>query len=148
MPIASPPPPPVATVARVGAEHAIARRINHIRRAHGLRRVRFTVRLRAAARRHSKDMLRHDVLTHAASNGASLSARLSSAGRRRSYGEVIAWTPRGARVGARKVVWMWMHSPSHRAVLLNAGLRRIGVGRVRGRMGSQRGFAITADFSS
>jgi uncharacterized protein YkwD len=149
MPIASPPPPPpTATVARAGAERAIARRINRVRRAHGLRRVRFSIRLRGAARRHSKDMLRHDTLTHAASNGASLSARLSSAGRRRAYGEVIAWTPRGARAGARKVVWMWMHSPPHRAVLLSASLRRVGVGRVRGAMGRQRGSAITADFSS
>jgi uncharacterized protein YkwD len=148
MPITAPPPPPVATVAKADVEHAIARRINRVRRAHGLRRVKFRVRLRKVARRHSRDMLRHDALTHSASNGASLGARLSSAGHRRHYGEVIAWTPRGARAGARRVVQMWMNSPSHRAVLLNGHLRRVGVGRVRGAMGHQHGFAITADFSS
>jgi uncharacterized protein YkwD len=149
MPITTPPPPPVpAAASRVSVERAIARRVNAIRRSHGLRRISFSVRLRKVARRHSRDMLRLDSLTHYASDGTSLSARLSRAGRRRHYAEVIAWTPRGGPVDARTVVRLWMRSPSHRAVLLNGSLRRIGVGRVSGSMGAQRGFAVTADFSS
>jgi hypothetical protein len=41
-----------------------------------------------------------------------------------------------------------MRSAPHRAVLMNGKLRRVGVGRVLGAMGAQRGNAITADFSS
>jgi uncharacterized protein YkwD len=150
MPMASPPPPPppVAKVAKADLERAIGRRISRVRTKHGLRGVRFSIRLRKVARRHSREMLRRDVLTHTTASGASLSARLSRAGHRRHYGEVLAWTPRGVRAGARRVVRMWMQSPSHRQVLLDGRLRRIGVGRVRGAMGRQHGIAITADFSS
>ena len=149
MPVtAPPPPPPTATAAKVSAERAIVRRINRVRRAHGLGRVKLSVRLTRVARRHSRDMLRRDSLTHSASSGASLSARLSRAGHRRAYGEVLAWTPRGSRVGPRRIVRMWMNSPSHRAVLLTGSLRRIGVGHVAGAMGRQHGHAVTADFSS
>lgn len=146
MPMTAPPPP--ATAAKVGVERAIVRRINRVRRAHGLRAVKLSVHLTQLARAHSRDMLRRDALTHSASSGASLSARLSSAGRRRAYGEVLAWAPRGSRTGARRIVALWMHSPSHRQVLLDGALRRIGVGHVAGAMGRVHGHAVTADFSS
>jgi uncharacterized protein YkwD len=145
---APPPPPPTAYAARADVERAIVRQINRVRRSHGLRRVKLSVRLRRVARRHSRDMLRRDQLTHSASSGASVTARLSSAGKRRRYGEVLAWTPRGSGLGARRVVRMWMNSPTHRDVLLDGRLRRVGVGRVGGAMGRARGFAITADFTS
>ena len=38
-----------------------------------------------------------------------------------------------AEAAARGV--MWMHSPSHRAILLSNRFTRIGVGRARGRYG-------------
>ncbi|MBI5106484.1 MAG: CAP domain-containing protein [Solirubrobacterales bacterium] len=148
MPMHAPPPPPVAVAAQTRAETALVRQINRVRREHGLRAVRFTFRLHRAARRHSRDMLRRDQLTHGSSDGKSLSARLSSAGARRHYGEVLAWAPRGSGSGARTIVRMWLNSASHRAVLLDGSLRRVGVGRLYGAMGRSRGHAITADFSS
>jgi uncharacterized protein YkwD len=145
MPVAVPPP---AYTASTSAEIAIVREINRVRRAHHLRAVRVAGPLSKVARRHSTLMLKHDALTHSSFDGSSFSTRLQRAGKRRQYGETLAWAPDGAGVNARKVVRLWMHSAPHRAVLMNGKLRRVGVGRVRGTLGKQRGNAITADFSS
>jgi uncharacterized protein YkwD len=93
-------------------------------------------------------MLKYDVLTHSSLDGSSFGARLQRAGKHRRYGETLAWAPKGSGTSARVVVKLWMGSAHHRAVLMDGSLRRIGVGRVSGAMGSQPGAAITADFSS
>jgi uncharacterized protein YkwD len=54
-------------------------------------------------------------------------------------GETLA---RGS-VGPRRVVTLWMHSPSHRAVLLNPRPRRIGVGATPDVYGR---WVVAADF--
>ena len=147
MPVAA----PVAHSAAISsqAEIAIVREINRIRRAHHLRGVKLTAPLARVAKRHSTVMLRHDALSHSSFDGKSFSARLAAGGkRRRQYGETLAWAPDGAHVTAHVLLKLWMQSAPHRAVLMNGKLRRVGVGRVRGAMGSQSGNAITADFSS
>jgi uncharacterized protein YkwD len=145
MPAAAPPP---AYAASTSAEFAIVREINRVRRAHHLRTVRLATPLARVARRHSSLMLKYDALSHSSFDGSSFSTRLQRAGKRRQYGETLAWAPAGAGVSARVLLGLWMHSPPHRAVLMNGRLRRVGVGRVFGAMGGQRGNAITADFSS
>jgi uncharacterized protein YkwD len=140
--------PPPAYAASTRAEIAIVREINRVRRAHHLRAVRNAGPLSKVARRHSTLMLKYDALTHSSFDGSSFSTRLQRAGKRRQYGETLAWAPDGSHVTARVLLRLWMHSPPHRAVLMNGRLRRVGVGRVRGMLGSQRGNAITADFSS
>jgi uncharacterized protein YkwD len=141
-------PPPEALAAQTRAETAIVREVNRVRRAHGLRAVRISGRLATLAENHSAAMLRHDALTHSSFDGSSFTARLSRAGRHRRYGETLAWAPSGSGAGARKIVALWMASPPHRHVLMNGALRQVGVGRVFGALGSQRGHAITADFTS
>jgi uncharacterized protein YkwD len=149
MPAATPPPPPVyAYVAQTKAETAIVREVNRVRRAHHLRAVRLTTPLARVARRHSSQMLQHDVLSHSSFDGSTFTTRLKRAGKRRQYGETLAWAPAGSGTTAKVVVNLWMTSAHHRAVLLNGALRRVGVGRVHGAMGDQAGNAITADFSS
>ena len=144
-----PPPPPVhAVAAKISAQTAIVREINRVRRSHHLHAVRLTKPLTRVARKHSSEMLLHDMLSHSSFNGATFSSRLSRAGRHRQYGETLAWAPDGSGAAGKKVVSLWMNSASHRAVLLNGALRRVGIGRVHGAMGSQAGNAITADFSS
>ena len=69
------------------------------------------------------------------------------AGKRRRYAETLAWLPSGT-ARARLLVRLWMHSAPHRAVLMDGRLHRVGIGRVFGAMGTQRGHAVTADFSS
>ena len=146
MPAAAPPPPVYA--ASTTAEIAIVREINRVRRAHHLRPVRLTAPLARVARRHSSLMLKYDALSHSSFDGSSFSTRLQRAGKRRQYGETLAWAPNGAGVNAKVLLKLWLHSAPHRHVLMNGKLRRVGVGRVYGAMGNQRGNAITADFSS
>lgn len=148
MPVAA---PVVAHTAAVSskAEIAIVREINRVRRAHHLRAVKLTSPLAGVAKQHSREMLQHDALSHSSFDGKSFSTRLAAGGkRRRQYGETLAWAPDGSHVTAKVLLKLWMNSAPHRAVLMNGKLRRVGVGRVRGAMGSQAGAAITADFSS
>jgi uncharacterized protein YkwD len=140
--------PVIATAAQSRAQKAIVREVNRVRRAHGLRGVRVSAGLTRVARSHSRTMLEHDVLSHSSFDGVSFHARLQRAGHHRRYGETLAWAPRGSGTTARVLVRLWMRSAHHRAVLLDGGLHRIGVGRVYGAMGAQRGSAITADWSS
>jgi uncharacterized protein YkwD len=142
------PPPVYAFAAQAKAESAIVREINRVRRAHHLRAVRMTRPLARAARRHSVEMLEHDVLSHSSFDGSTFSSRMQRAGKRRQYGETLAWAPSGSSSSGKMVVGLWMNSPHHRAVLMNGALRRVGIGRVYGSMGEQAGNAITADFSS
>ena len=147
MPVLAVPPVP-ASAAQSSAEAAIVREINLVRRAHGLRGVRISGGLARVAKAHSRKMLVRNVLTHSSLDGSSFGSRLGRAGHRRRYGETLAWAPDGSGTSARALVRLWMGSAPHRAVLMDGALRRVGVGRVRGAMGAQRGTAITADFSS
>jgi uncharacterized protein YkwD len=145
MPVAAPPP---AYAASSAAEIAIVREINRVRRTHHLHTVKLTAPLAKVARSHSSLMLKYNALSHSSFDGSSFSTRLQRAGKHREYGETLAWAPNGAGVTAKSLLKLWLNSAPHRAVLLNGKLRRVGVGRVYGSMGSQRGNAITADFSS
>jgi uncharacterized protein YkwD len=145
VPVAAPPP---AYTASNSAELAIVREINRVRRAHHLRTVKLTKPLARVARKHSKEMLKHNSLSHSSFDGSSFTTRMARAGKRRQYGETLAWAPNGSHVNAKALLKLWLASAPHRAVLMNGKLRRVGVGRVYGSMSGQRGNAITADFSS
>jgi uncharacterized protein YkwD len=145
LPVAAPPP---AYVSASTAEIAIVREINRVRRAHHLRTVKLTAPLTRVARRHSSLMLKYNALSHSSFDGSSFSTRLQRAGKRRTYGETLAWAPDGSGVNAKSLLRLWLRSAPHRTVLMNGRLRRVGVGRVYGTLGAQRGNAITADFSS
>jgi uncharacterized protein YkwD len=61
-------------------------------------------------------------------------------------GEDLAWT--AARGGTEEtVIRLWLASPTHRAVLLRAGFRRVGIGVAVGPfMGFDHATVVTADF--
>jgi uncharacterized protein YkwD len=145
MPAAAPPP---AYTASTQAEIAIVREINRVRRTHHLRAVKLVAPLAKVARRHSSLMLKHDALTHSSFDGSSFSTRMAKAGKRKTYGETLAWAPDGSRIHAKALLKLWLASAPHRHVLLNGKLHRVGVGRVHGSLAGQAGNAITADFSS
>jgi uncharacterized protein YkwD len=129
------------------AERKVIRIVNRIRARHGLRRLRVSRALSVAATEHSGDMLRRDFLSHASSDGTAMADRIRRyTGARHWIGESIVAV--GGRGTARRAVRMWMHSPPHRAVLLSAAGRRIGVGKRRGRLGSVRRVVFTADLVS
>jgi uncharacterized protein YkwD len=129
------------------AERKVIRLVNRIRNRHGLRRLRASRPLAAAATDHTGDMLRGDFLSHASSDGTAMSDRVRRyAGSKHWVGESIAAI--SGRATARKAVRMWMASPPHRAVLMSPSGRRIGVGKRRGRLGSARRAVFTADLTS
>jgi uncharacterized protein YkwD len=72
-------------------------------------------------------------------------ARMQSSGARGPlFGENLAWGP----VSAQWVGTSWLASPEHRANLLRAGFRRVGIGTLTGTFGGRAGaFVVTADFA-
>ena len=130
------------------------REINTIRARAGLSRVTTTRRLHRLARHHTLDMLRRDSFSHDG-DGTTFSQRIKARVHYRKVGETLASMPRegthGQRPwvsGARRVVSAWMHSPPHRAVILDPAYRRIGVSGKGGQMGAHHAFLVTADFAT
>jgi uncharacterized protein YkwD len=126
-------------------DHAIVREINQVRARHGRHAVHFTRRLRRLARHHTLDMLRHDSFSHDG-DGTTFAKRVHARVHYRKVGEALAMMPR--RTSARRIVAAWLHSPPHRAVLLDPTYRRIGVAGAMGSMGHGRAYLVTADFST
>jgi uncharacterized protein YkwD len=130
-----------ATLTR--SEVSILKVMNEVRESHGLRPLRLDGRLERAARGHSRTMLRTGQFFHGA-----FSARIRAAGvKAPRVGENLAWGV-GVLSRARAVVNMWLASPEHRANLLHAGYRSVGVGALRGRFDGYSGaLVITTDFA-
>jgi uncharacterized protein YkwD len=144
MPVATP--PPVAHAAGAGRlDRAIVRQINAVRASHGRTPVTFSARLRRLARHHTLDMLRHDSFSHDG-DGTTFAQRIRARVHYRKVGENLALMPRGT--GARAIVRAWMHSPPHRAVLLDPAYHRVGVAGANGSMGAGGAYLVTADFST
>ena len=144
MPVATPPPVAHAAVASP-LDRAIVRRINAIRRSAGEHPVVLSKRLRRLARHHTLDMLRHDNFSHDG-DGTTFAQRIHARVHYRKVGETLALMP--SRTTAKRIVAAWMHSPEHRAVLLDPVYRRAGVAGAKGRMGHGQAFLVTADFST
>jgi uncharacterized protein YkwD len=124
-------------------EQTLVQAVNEMRAAHGVPQLRVGVRLQRAARAHSRSMARSGSFTHGNWYG-----RLRRHGVRAwMLGETIAWGV-GLDGSAAGIVGMWMASPPHRATLLTAGFRRIGIGVAVGTMGGFPGArVVTADFA-
>jgi uncharacterized protein YkwD len=144
MPVATPPPVAHAAVA-TRLDRAIVREINAVRGRAGLSRVVATLRLHRLARHHTLDMLRRDSFSHDG-DGTTFSQRIKARVHYRKVGETLASMPR--RASARRIVRAWMHSPPHRAVILDPAYRRIGVSGKGGQLGAHHAFLVTADFST
>jgi uncharacterized protein YkwD len=127
-----------------GQEENLLDAINRARVTRGVPPLRIGVRLRRAARAHSRAMARSGSLTH-----GNWYQRLRSFGvRGGTVGETIAWGV-GSDGTASAIVGMWLASPPHRATMLGRGFRRIGVGVAVGTMAGYSDASVaTADFSS
>lgn len=128
-------------------QRAVVRSVNSARARRRLPPVRFERRLARAASAHSADQLRHGRPSHQSGNGTSFDRRLRRYSSARRKGETIAWLP-GQANSARKIVRMWLASPSHRRVLTDRGFRRIGVGTRSAVVGGRTTTAVTADFAT
>ena len=115
------------------AEKRLARRINHVRANHGLEPMHVVTRLTRAATRHSSSMakvgyFRHELRHEGEWKPFGTWIRWYWPGpdyTSWSAGENLAWGAPG--LGVRKTVSLWMHSPGHRANLLDKDWNRIGV---------------------
>jgi uncharacterized protein YkwD len=106
--------------------------LNHTRASHGLSRLRLNKKLSRAARRHARDMARRNYFSHDTLGGGSFLDRIRRTGYLRGahswiVGENLAWGSKGYS-RPEVIMRMWMHSPGHRANILNASFREIGIG--------------------
>jgi uncharacterized protein YkwD len=121
--------------------------LDYERARHGQRALRAISSLGLAAERHARSMAKHHYFGHVDPDGATLADRV----RRTSYlhgarrwrlGETIAWSA-GRRRTPEAVVASLMRSEAHRAIILTAAFRDLGVG-----LAAMEGAAATytADF--
>jgi uncharacterized protein YkwD len=106
--------------------------LNRTRHHHGLHRLRLNKRLSKAARRHARDMARRNYFSHDTRGGGSFLDRIRRTGYLRGahrwiVGENLAWGSKGYS-RPQVIMRMWMNSPGHRANILNAAFREIGIG--------------------
>jgi uncharacterized protein YkwD len=121
--------------------------LNQIRVQHGLTPFTASPPLRSAARAHSADMLQRGYFDHD-SPTETWDVRIFRYLRSPLIGEDIAWG-QGAYGTPAGIVGQWMRSPVHRAIILTAGLHRIGVGLALGTFVSAPGAVMaTADFAA
>ena len=110
--------------------------IEQERERRGRSSVQTSTRLAKAAQTHARDMVVHTYFDHHAPDGSSVADRarrtgyLSGVGTWR-VGEVLAWGV-GPTGSPRGTVRAWLHSPPHRAVLLDPAYRDVGLAVVDG----------------
>jgi uncharacterized protein YkwD len=112
-------------------EARIAARVNGVRGWYGLRPLRPSRELKAAARTHSWDMARQGYFEHDSANGVPFWRRIVRFYQSRGFarwqvGENLFWSSR--RAAAVQIVRSWMRSPGHRANLLSRTWRELGIG--------------------
>ena len=105
--------------------------LNAERRTRNLRPLRSNGRLARAALAHARDMVDRSYFSHDSPAGASVADRVNAAGyiRRRdrwAVGENLAWGT-GSRATPSEIVQAWMESPGHKANILRADFRQIGI---------------------
>jgi uncharacterized protein YkwD len=116
-------------------------RINQQRAQNGLPPYQLDARLVVSSRLHSQDMAARAYFSHVSPDGVTFDQRIRAAGYPSPGGETIAAgyaTPTAAIDG-------WMSSAGHRALLLHASLRHIGLGVATG---GPYGIYWTANFGS
>ncbi|MGB2953364.1 MAG: CAP domain-containing protein [Gaiellaceae bacterium] len=128
--------------------------MNVVRVSHGLRPLRFSRGLAAAARRHSVDMANAGYFQHDSANGAAFWKRIArfygSAGYRYwSVGENLFYESPDAT--AASAMTAWMHSAGHRENILSREWRDVGVSAVHavaapGQYGGSAVTIVTVDF--
>ena len=116
-----------------GLSTALLASVNQVRRAHGLRALRPSARLTAAAAQHSREMAARGYFQHASFDGTAFWQRIQRFYGRGGYrtwsvGENLLWS--SPDVDAARAVQMWMNSPEHRANLLSRSWRDIGLSAV------------------
>jgi uncharacterized protein YkwD len=127
--------------ARAGAAHntmaaldqGVLQQLNQIREQHGLVPLKLDPSLNAAASQHSREMAADGYFEHSSHDGTAFWRRIQHYFGSRGYGywsvgENLLWS--SPDVDAVHALQLWMHSPEHRANILAARWREIGVAAV------------------
>jgi uncharacterized protein YkwD len=107
--------------------------VNRERTRRGLRALRTNARLQASSGAYARDMVRRSFFSHVSPSGETLSERIREDTRYLSgaqgweIGENLAWGS-GRRATPAEIVDSWMDSPGHRANILRASFREMGLG--------------------
>ena len=135
-------------------ESGLLARVNAVRHQRGLRALKLSRGLTAAAAYHSRQMVQHGFFEHESRGGGAFWKRVerfygSGGYRFWEVGENLAYG--SPDLGAVATVRMWMNSPGHRENLLARRWREIGLGAVHvgaagGEFGGSPVTVITADF--
>jgi uncharacterized protein YkwD len=135
-------------------ESNLLEQVNNVRRARGLRALRNSRGLSAAAAYHSRQMVQHGFFEHESRGGGAFWKRVerfygSSGFRAWEVGENLAYG--SPELSPAATVRMWMNSPGHRENLLSRRWRDIGlgvlhVGAAGGEFGGSPVTVVTADF--
>jgi uncharacterized protein YkwD len=143
-----------SVVAADSLEPAVLRDINAVRSHHGLVPLRLSAALSAAAASHSREMALDGFFAHESHDGSSFDKRIARYYSSRGYtswsiGENLVWA--SPSLDGSQALHIWMHSPPHRANLLNPTWREVGLGAVHvvAAPGAFRGLEVTlvtADF--
>jgi uncharacterized protein YkwD len=146
---------PASAASGVSAlEAAVLANVNAIRAQHGLRGLKLSNRLSAAADQQSEAMGAKGFFSHNSADGSAFWKRIRKYYPDRNYrywavGENLLWS--SPDVDASQALDMWMKSPEHRANLLNKSWREIGLSaiHVEAAPGAFEGLdvtIVTADF--
>ena len=146
---------PVRTLAATEQlESSVLEELNSIRRSHGLVPVRLSRSLSSAADEHSRSMGAFGYFEHNSRDGSVFWKRIkrfygSSGFGSWSVGENLLWS--SGRLEASAAVKLWMESPAHRANILTARWREVGLSAVSvpaapGVFGGRNVVIITSDF--
>jgi uncharacterized protein YkwD len=148
--------PQTSAVPESQLQGALLAQINAFRAAHGLARLHVSRALDRVADGHSTQMVRLGYFSHDSADGQSFSARIARVYSPRGYrswsvGENLVWG--GPDIGASRAFRLWLASPPHRANLLNARWREVGLGAVHsasapGVYGGGPATIVTADFGA
>jgi Ca2+-binding RTX toxin-like protein len=129
--------------------------INAERAKAGVQPLAFEGHLNDAADNHSTWMIATDTFSHTGSGGSTPTQRMTSAGftftGSWASGENIAWASTRAPTGYQDEVTLLhtnlMNSPGHRANILNASFKQVGIGFATGPYQSWDGAFVTQDFA-
>ncbi|MEA2308678.1 MAG: Cysteine-rich secretory protein family [Thermoleophilaceae bacterium] len=112
-----------AVPASASPESYMLRKVNHYRRAHGVRAVHLSHSLKRSARKYAHYMMRHQYFGHA--------RRIHASHKYRRLGEILEWQT-GYKPGVARAFRCWLGSSSHRAIILDGSFTYAGAGRAKG----------------
>lgn len=146
--LGAPTQPKAATVALSSLEQGVLADINAFRAQNHLVPLRLSAALTASAREHTQQMAADGYFAHESTDGSAFWKRIqrfytSSSWRYWSVGENLLWS--SPDVDAQSALTMWLASPEHRANLLTARWREIGVSalHVAAAPGTYHGLDVT-----